>query len=84
MTEPTAPLGTTTTLPAPSVNGSAPPRPAPRAPARSRMRTKISGMRTGLIAGAVLENRGAIMPVESCLSLREASSDFSRFANAGR
>jgi lipopolysaccharide assembly protein A len=54
MTGPTAPPGTTTTLPAPSVNGSAPPGPAPQAPARSRMRTKISAMRTGLIAGAVM------------------------------
>jgi lipopolysaccharide assembly protein A len=54
MTEPTAPPGTTSTLP-PSANGSAPPAPpappAPRAPARGRTRTKISSMRTGLIAG---------------------------------
>jgi len=54
MTEPTAPLGTATTLPAPSVNGSAPSAPAPQAPTGSRMRTKISGVRTGLIAGAVV------------------------------
>ena len=52
MTEPTAPAGTTSTLPPPSANGSAPP--APRAPARVQMRTKISGMRTGLIAATAV------------------------------
>jgi lipopolysaccharide assembly protein A len=52
MTEPAAPRAATTTLPPPSVNGSAPPPPAaPQPPARGRMRTRISGMRTGLIAG---------------------------------
>jgi lipopolysaccharide assembly protein A len=51
MTEPAAPRGTTSTLPPPSANGSAPPAPAPQAAGRKRMRTKISGMRTGLIAG---------------------------------
>ena len=54
MTEPTAPAGTTRTLPAPSVNGSAPPVPAPQAPVRRRMRTKISSARTGLIAGTAV------------------------------
>jgi putative membrane protein len=49
MTEPAAPPGTTSTLPPPIANGSAPP--APQAPARGRTRTKISSMRTGLIAG---------------------------------
>jgi putative membrane protein len=58
MTEPPAsPLGTTSTLPLPprSANGSSPPprSPAP-APAQvvraGRMHTRISGMRTGLIA----------------------------------
>lgn len=44
MTEPTAPAGTTSTLP--------PPQPA--APHRERMRTKISSMRTGLIAATVV------------------------------
>jgi len=52
MTEPAAPAGTTSTLPPPSANGSAPP--APRAPARGRTRTKISSMRTGLIAGTAV------------------------------
>ena len=57
MTEPTAPAGTTSTVPPPSANGSAPTAPtaaAPQAPAlaRSGLRTKISSMRTGLIAGA--------------------------------
>jgi lipopolysaccharide assembly protein A len=48
MTEPAAP----TTLPPPSVNGSAPPLPdPPQPPARARMRTRISGVRTGLITG---------------------------------
>ncbi len=47
-----APRGSTSTLPPPSVNGSAPP-PA-SAPPRGRMHTRISGMRTALIAGALL------------------------------
>jgi len=48
---PTQP-GTTSTLPPPSANGSSPPPPsAPQAPRRRRMHTRISGMRTGLIAG---------------------------------
>jgi lipopolysaccharide assembly protein A len=56
MTEPAAPRATTSTLPPPSVNGSAPPAPpAPQAPAsppaRGRLRTRISGARTWLIAG---------------------------------
>jgi uncharacterized integral membrane protein len=58
MTEPAAPHGTTSTLPPPSVNGSAPPPPAPpppppapRPPGRGQLQTRISGMRTGLIAG---------------------------------
>ena len=51
MTEPAAPRAATTTLPPPSVNGSAPPPAAPRPPARETLRTRISGMRTGLIAG---------------------------------
>jgi hypothetical protein len=52
MTEPAAPRAATSTLPPPSVNGSAPPPPAaPPRPARGRLRTRISGARTGLIAG---------------------------------
>ena len=48
MTEP-AP---TTTLPPPSLNGSAPPPPdSSQPPARGTLRTRISGVRTGLIAG---------------------------------
>jgi lipopolysaccharide assembly protein A len=50
MTEPAA----AGTLPPPSANGSAPPAPrppAPRPPARGQTRTKISSLRTGLIAG---------------------------------
>ena len=56
MTEQPAPPGTTNTLPQPSVNGSAPPRPVPEpaAPRRRRMHTRISGVRTGLIGGAAL------------------------------
>ena len=51
-TEPAAPYGTTSTLPPPSANGSSPPPPpAPQAPRRRRTHTRISGMRTGLIAG---------------------------------
>src|SRR5579863_5358418 len=49
MTEPASPAGTTRTLPPPSANGSAPP--APKAPEPGRLRTRISGMRTALIAG---------------------------------
>ena len=51
MTEPAAPHATTT-LPPPSANGSAPaPPPAPAAPRRRGHHTRISGMRTALIAG---------------------------------
>ena len=49
MTEPAAPRRTTATLPQPSANGSAPPPPAAPPPGRSH--TRISGLRTGLIAG---------------------------------
>jgi lipopolysaccharide assembly protein A len=55
MTEPAAPRATQSTLPPPSVNGSAPPAPqapaSPQPPARGRLRTRISGARTWLIAG---------------------------------
>jgi len=51
MTEPAAPPGTTSTLPPASATGPAPPRPAPRPPGRGQLRTRISEMRTGLIAG---------------------------------
>ena len=51
-TEPAAPHGTTSTLPPPSANGSAPPPPPPPSQVpRPRLHTRISGMRTGLIAG---------------------------------
>jgi lipopolysaccharide assembly protein A len=54
MTETPEPQGATSTLPPPSANGSAPPPPpAPPAPPRRPVRTRISGMRTGLIAGVV-------------------------------
>ena len=57
MTPTPPPQGTATTLPPPSPNGSAPPPPpppsAPRPPVRSAVRTRISGMRTRLIAGFV-------------------------------
>ena len=55
MTEPATPHAAST-LPPPSVNGSAPQSPfpaAPQAPRPGRPRTRISGMRTGLIAAAV-------------------------------
>ena len=50
MTEPAAPHRTTSTLPPPSANGSAR-HPAGARPSRGRLHTRISGMRTGLIAG---------------------------------
>jgi len=54
MTDTPAPPNTTTTLPPPSPNGSAPPPPsAPQAPPRRRAHTRISGVRTGLIAGVL-------------------------------
>lgn len=52
MTETPAQPNMSSTLPHPSANGSAPP-PVPQAPRRRQMHTRISGMRTGLIAGAV-------------------------------
>jgi hypothetical protein len=56
MTEqPLSPLGTTSTLPLPppSANGSSsPPSPAPSPSKVGRMHTRISGLRTGLIAAA--------------------------------
>ena len=51
MTSPPVPEGTTGTLPPPSANGQAPPA-APKPEARPA-HTRISGMRTGLIAGTV-------------------------------
>jgi uncharacterized integral membrane protein len=51
MTEPAAPYGTTSTLPPPSANGSAPPSPAPQLAGRGQPQTRTSGLRTGLIAG---------------------------------
>jgi putative membrane protein len=62
MPESPAPHGTTSTLPPPSLNGSsrspplAPPAPQdePPAPQDERLSTRISGMRTGLIAAAAL------------------------------
>ena len=56
MTEQPTPPGTTNTLPPPSTNGSAPPPPpsAPQAPAPRQMHTRISGMRTGLIASVAI------------------------------
>lgn len=52
MTQPAAPATASITRPAPSVNGSAPPPAAPPGPRPGRLRTRISGMRTGLIAAA--------------------------------
>jgi uncharacterized integral membrane protein len=51
MTELAAPHGTTSTLRPPSANGSIPPPPVPQPPGRGQPQTRISGMRTGLIAG---------------------------------
>ena len=54
MTESPAPHASTTTMPPASANGSAPPRqPAPAAPRRRGLHTRISGLRTALIAGIV-------------------------------
>jgi lipopolysaccharide assembly protein A len=58
MTEPAAPHAPASTLPQPSANGTAPPPPLPpppaQAPRRGRGHTRISGMRTGLIAGVAV------------------------------
>ncbi len=52
MTEQPLPQGATTTLPPQSANGTSPQLPASPSPAKAgRMHTRISGMRTGLIAG---------------------------------
>jgi len=51
MSQPTPPHGTATTLPPPLANGSSPPAP-PTAQRRPR-RTRLSSIRTGLIAGVV-------------------------------
>ncbi len=52
MTEQPAAQGPTATLPPQSANGTTPQLPpAPRPPEPGRMRTRISGMRTSLIAG---------------------------------
>ncbi len=73
MTEPVTPRAAATTLPPASANGSAPPTPTPTptptvAP-RRRLRTRISGVRTGLIAGFavlilvlifIIQNAGAV------------------------
>ena len=54
MTEPAAPHATTT-LPPASANGSVPtPRPASAAARRPRLRTRISGVHTALIAGTAV------------------------------
>jgi putative membrane protein len=54
MTEQLKPQRGATTLPTQSANGSSPPpRPAPRPAKARRMRTRISGIRTGLIAGFI-------------------------------
>jgi putative membrane protein len=55
MPESPAPHGTTSTLPPPSLNGSSRSPPlAPPAPQDERLSTRISSMRTGLIAAAAL------------------------------
>jgi uncharacterized integral membrane protein len=56
MTEQPTPPGTTGTIPPPSANGSAPPptASAPQTPAGKPPHTRISGMRTGLIASVVI------------------------------
>jgi uncharacterized integral membrane protein len=54
MTEQPPPPGTTSTLPPQSANGSSPQLPAAPLPQKaSRTRTRISSMRTSLIAGCV-------------------------------
>ena len=52
----TSPQAATGTLPPPSPNGSAPPPspPPPQAPPRRPTRTRISAIRTGLIAGVAV------------------------------
>ena len=52
MTEPMTPHRTTSTLPPPSANGSTRSPPAPQAAERAPLQTRLSGMRTTLIAGS--------------------------------
>jgi putative membrane protein len=55
MTDTPAPSDTTATLPPPSANGSAPPPPAAApTPPQRRAHTRISGIRTSLIAGVLV------------------------------
>jgi lipopolysaccharide assembly protein A len=55
MTEQQAPPSATRNLPPPSANGTAPAAPpSPQAPPRSTAHTRISGVRTALIAGIAL------------------------------
>ena len=55
MTDTPAPSDTTTTLPPPSANGSAPPpQAAAPTPPQRRAHTRISGIRTSLIAGVLV------------------------------
>jgi lipopolysaccharide assembly protein A len=51
MTEQPASQGATNTLPPPSANGTSPQPPPAAQPPKGRTHTRISGMRTGLIAG---------------------------------
>ncbi len=53
MTQPAAPHATTSLPPASAKGSAPPPRPAPAAP-RRRVRTRISGIHTALIAGAAV------------------------------
>jgi lipopolysaccharide assembly protein A len=53
MTGSAVPPGTSSTLPPPSANGSAPAKPPAPAPKRERLSTRISGMRTWLIVGVL-------------------------------
>jgi uncharacterized integral membrane protein len=54
MSEPAAPHRTYSMLPPPSANGSTRPPPAPQAPERTPLLTRLSAMRTLLIAGVTV------------------------------
>src|ERR1700733_12616012 len=69
MTAAAAPTEIPGPLPDPSANGSAPPRTAPQARPRTALRTKISSMRTALIAGTAVLAVALIFVIQNAHSV---------------